>query len=140
MSQAPTREAVHLKDYRPPSFLTPTVELAFELAPEATIVTSRQEFRRTPDSEGLAQELVLFGEAQELLELRLDKATLPPEQFRLEGDRLVLPDPPAAFLLEVKSRIAPQANTTLMGLYLSNGIFCTQCEPEGFRRITYFQD
>jgi aminopeptidase N len=138
MSQAPTREPVFLKDYRPPAFLTPEIELDFVLEPEATLVTSRQTFRKNPAGEG--GELVLFGENQELLALTLDGAPLPPERWRQESDRIVLLNPPDVFTLEVKSRLNPSANTTLMGLYLSNGVFCTQCEPEGFRRITYFQD
>jgi aminopeptidase N len=83
---------------------------------------------------------VLLGENQDLLALTLDGAPLPPERWRKESDRIVLLDPPESFTLEVKSRIDPAANTTLMGLYISNGVFCTQCEPEGFRRITFFQD
>ncbi|MEK0083641.1 aminopeptidase N [Benzoatithermus flavus] len=138
MSQAPTREPVYLKDYRPPAFLTPEIELDFVLEPEATLVTSRQTFRRNPKGEG--RELVLFGENQDLLALTLNGAPLPPERWRKESDRIVLLDPPDEFTLEVRSRIDPAANTALMGLYISNGVFCTQCEPEGFRRITYFQD
>ena len=139
MSQAPTREPVFLKDYRPPAYLTPTVELDVALDPDATLVTSRQTFRRDAAARA-GSELVLFGEDQELLGLALDGAPLAEGRWRREDDRLILRDPPATFTLEVRSRIAPRANTKLMGLYLSNGIFCTQCEPEGFRRITFFQD
>jgi aminopeptidase N len=140
MSQAPTREPVYLKDYRPPTFLTPTIELDFALDPQGTLVTSRQTFRRNPDPAAGGDELVLFGEDQELLGLELDGAPLPEARWRRESDRLVVLDPPDAFELEVTSRISPRANTKLMGLYVSNGVFCTQCEPEGFRRITFFQD
>lgn len=140
MSQAPTREPVFLKDYRPPAFLTPTVELDFSLEPEATRVVSRQTFRRNPAAPADARELVLLGEEQELLGLALDGKPLAETAWRRESDRLALLDPPDAFQLEVRSRINPAANTKLMGLYLSNGVFCTQCEPEGFRRITFFQD
>jgi aminopeptidase N len=141
MSQAPSREPILLADYRPPAYLTPTVELDFVLEPEATLVTARQRFRRNPDAGGEGPgELVLFGEDQELLALRVDGAPVPSARYRVEGDRLTLHAPPAAFTLEATSRINPKANTSLMGLYLSNGIFCTQCEPEGFRRIVWSQD
>src|SRR5688500_9769862 len=133
MSQALTREAVFLADYRPPAYLTPAVELDFSLDPDATLVTSRQTFLRNPKADGGAGDLVLFGEDQELLELRLEGAPLPPQRFRQESDRLVLSSLPERFELEVKSRIAPAANSKLMGLYLSNGVFCTQCEPEALR-------
>lgn len=140
MSQAPTREPIFLKDYQPPAFLTPTIELDFVLDPEATLVTSRQTFRRNPKAYTPNPELVLFGEDQDLVSLALNGAPLPEQAWRCESDRLVLVDPPDAFTLEVRSRISPKANTKLMGLYISNGVFCTQCEPEGFRRITFFQD
>ena len=65
---------------------------------------------------------------------------LPSGRYRVEGDRLTVAEPPDGFTLEVTSRISPKANTSLMGLYLSNGVFCTQCEPEGFRRIVWSQD
>lgn len=140
MSLAPTREPVLLQDYQPPAFLTPTVELDFVLEPEATRVTARQRFERNPAAGDGDAPLVLFGENQELLALSIDGAPLPATGYRVDGDRLTLLDPPAAFTLEVTSRIDPKANTSLMGLYISNGIFCTQCEPEGFRRIIWSQD
>ena len=88
MSMAATREPVFLKDYRPPTFLTPTIELDFVLDPEATLVTSRQTFRRNAPGD----ELVLHGEDQELVGLALDGAPLPEGSWRLESDRLVLRD------------------------------------------------
>src|SRR5687768_1426 len=112
MSQAPTREPVYLKDYRPPAFLTPEVELDFILDPEATVVVARQQFRRNPDAAGPANELALFGENLDLLALAMDGEPLPAERYRLESDRLVLLDPPPAFTLEIKTRINPKANTT----------------------------
>lgn len=139
MSLAPTREPVLLEDYRPPAFLTPTVELDFVLDPEATLVTARQRFERNPAA-ATTGELVLFGEEQELLALRIDGVPVPAARYRIEADRLIITEPPAAFTLEVTSRINPKANSSLMGLYVSNGIFCTQCEPEGFRRIIWSQD
>src|SRR3954468_1163344 len=140
MSQAPSREAVHLEDYRPPAYTTPDVHLAFALDPEATTVTATQQIERNPKAEGVADELVLFGEDQELLAVRLDGADLPPDRYRREADRLVLTGLPERFELAVTSRHSPAANKRLMGLYISNGVYCTQCEAEGFRRIAFFQD
>ncbi|MFL5334146.1 MAG: aminopeptidase N [Geminicoccaceae bacterium] len=137
MSQADTRQPVLLQDYRPPAFLTPSIDLEFVLEPEATRITSRQRFARNRQASG---ELVLFGEDQALESISLDGVPLPAARYRLEGDRLMLVGPPDQFTLEITSRINPKANTSLMGLYLSNGVFCTQCEPEGFRRIAFSQD
>ena len=137
MSRASTRQPVLLQDYRPPAYLTPRVELEFVLEPEATLVTARQRFERQPAGSG---DLVLFGEDQELLGVRLDGQPLPAERYRLEGDRLTILGAPDRFDLETVSRINPKANTSLMGLYLSSGVFCTQCEPQGFRRIAWSQD
>ena len=135
MSQATTRQPVLLQDYRPPVFRMPSIELAFALDPGATVVTARQRYERSTPGD-----LVLFGEEQELLGLRIDGADLPEGRYRIDGARMVLSDLPDAFTLEVTSRIDPSANTSLMGLYLSNGVFCTQCEPEGFRRIVWSPD
>jgi aminopeptidase N len=137
MSQATSRQPVLLQDYQPPAFLTPSVELEFVLDPDATLVTARQRMERNPAGSG---ELVLRGEDQELVAIRLDGVPLPPERYRVDGEQLTLSDLPDACTLEITSRISPKANTSLMGLYVSNGVFCTQCEPEGFRRIIWSQD
>ena len=137
MSQATSRQPVLLQDYRPPAFLTPSIELEFVLDPEATLVTARQRFERNPASSG---DLVLRGEEQDLLAVKLDGVPLAAERYRVEADQLTFADLPDAFTLEITSRISPKANTSLMGLYVSNGVFCTQCEPEGFRRIVWSQD
>src|SRR5215203_5960745 len=113
MSQAPTRQPVLLQDYRPPAYLTPTIELEFLLEADATVVTARQRFERNPRGAG---DLVLFGEDQELVAISLDGVRLPADAYRLEGDRLTLLGPPERFTLEVTSRINPKGNTSLMGL------------------------
>jgi len=132
--------AILLKDYRPPAWAIESVELRFELGEEATTVHSRLEVRRNPDSSGARAPLVLDGEDLELVSAALDGRPLCEGEYVLGESSLTLPDPPDSFLLEITVRNRPAENTRLMGLYLSSGIFCTQCEAEGFRRITYFPD
>jgi aminopeptidase N len=128
--------AIHLADYRAPEFRIRTVHLDFALSPEATRVTARLEIARQTGS----GPLVLVGENQKLLSVAVDGRPLSPGDYLLDDKSLTLPNPPAKLALEVASEINPAANTALEGLFLSNGMFCTQCEPEGFRRITYFLD
>ncbi len=133
-------QPVRLDDYRPPDFLIDTVALAFELGEESTIVKARLEMRRNPAAPDQKAPLRLDGEELELRALALDGESLGPNRYRVEPGALVLPDVPQKFALDIETRIRPQDNTQLSGLYKSGGNFCTQCEPEGFRRITYFID
>ncbi|MCB4821683.1 aminopeptidase N [Roseicella aerolata] len=127
-------------DYAPPAYLVDTVDLAFDLDPAATIVRAKLALRRNPKAAQDAP-LRLDGEGLVLREARLDGAVLPPERLQLGADgSLAIADPPSAGLLETMVRIAPEANTALSGLYTSGGNFYTQCEAEGFRRITFFPD
>ncbi len=129
------------QDYRPPAFLVDTVDLHFDLDPSATVVRSRLTLRRNTAHADAAAPLRLDGEALHLLALRLDGATLPESAYTFDaGGALLLPRPPDAFTLEVDTRVAPDANSEYSGLYVSGGNFFTQCEAEGFRRITYFPD
>jgi len=128
--------AIHLADYKAPEFRIRTVHLDFTLSPEATRVTSRLEIARQTGS----GPLVLAGESQKLLSIALDGRQLSPGEYLVDDKNLTVPNPPAKLTLEIASEINPAANTALEGLFLSNGMFCTQCEPEGFRRITYFLD
>lgn len=121
--------------YRPPAFLVDTVDLRFELDAKATIVRSRLALRRNPAGEG---KLVLDGEALNLLAVRLDGEALGEDRWRLTEGGLEIDDVPDEAVLEIDTRIAPDANSELSGLYTSGGAFFTQCEAEGFRRITYF--
>ncbi|OJT96237.1 MAG: aminopeptidase N [Alphaproteobacteria bacterium 65-7] len=125
--------AIHLADYTAPEFRIVTVHLDFALEPEATRVTARLEIERVYGN----GPLVLAGEAQELLSVTLDGAAV---DYHADAHALTIARVPDRFTLEIVSRINPAANTALEGLFLSNGMFCTQCEPEGFRRITYFLD
>jgi aminopeptidase N len=141
-NSAPRGTAPHetrLADYRPPAFLIDRVDLDFTLDPAATVVRSRLALRRNPAAERDAS-LALDGEALTLLRVALDGEELGANRYRIEDGRLLIPDMPDAATLEIDTRIAPQDNTELSGLYTSNGSFFTQCEAEGFRRITYFPD
>ena len=129
-----------LADYRPPTFLVDTVALAFDLDEAATLVRSRMAVRRNPASRDAGAPLALDGEALTLLRVALNGEELGANRYRIEDGRLLIPDMPDAATLEIETRIAPKDNTELSGLYTSNGSFFTQCEAEGFRRITYFPD
>ena len=129
-----------LSEYRPPAFLVDTVQLRFELGHHDTRVFSRLALRRNPAAAPEASPLVLNGQGLTLESLALDGRELPAGDFRYEDDLLHIASVPERFVLQSTVRIAPQDNTALEGLYLSRGMFCTQCEPEGFRRITFFPD
>ncbi len=127
-------------DYRAPDYSIETVELDFDLAPEATRVTSRLALCATYDRAGGVRPLLLDGDGLELVSIALDGKALASGDYTLTATGLTLARPPAVFTLEIETRVNPAANTALSGLYVSNGVFCTQCEAEGFRRITYFLD
>ena len=125
------------KDYRPFEFEIDGVELSFVLQPETTRVHSRIRFRRTGAP---GAPLMLDGEDLELIRLVLDGRELSTSEYQLDDELLTLPEVPDVFELQTEVDIQPAANTQLSGLYVSSGIFCTQCEAEGFRRITFFPD
>ena len=134
-------QPVRLADYRPPAFLIDTVDLVFDLNGSNARVKSRLGMRRNPAAFDPTAPLQLDGEALALVSLALDGQPLGDNRYQLPaGGGLILTDVPDAFTLDVETRIAPEDNTQLSGLYMSGGNFCTQCEPEGFRRITYFID
>ncbi|MDZ7809812.1 MAG: hypothetical protein U5L11_06190 [Arhodomonas sp.] len=128
---------VHLSDYTAPPYLVDEVELEFDLHDDHALVHSRLSVRR---GAGVSPEtpLVLDGEELVLEALRLDGAAVPEGRYRVDEAALTIEEAPEQFTLEVITHIRPQDNTRLEGLYRSGGMFCTQCEAEGFRRITYF--
>jgi aminopeptidase N len=128
----------HLKDYQPPEFGISKTHLEFHLDASCTRVLSRLQMHRM-SSNGSA-ELVLDGIELKLLELRLDGRLLAADEYRLGEESLTVMQLPERFELSCLVEIDPAANTRLEGLYLSNGNFCTQCEAEGFRYITYYLD
>ena len=133
-----TPQTIYRKDYTPPSYLVDTVELGFDLDPARTIVANRMTMRRNPDS--AQREIELYGENLELVALRMNGKVLREKDYRIEGSLLTIPNTPEEVTLEIETICAPELNTTLNGLYTSNGNFYTQCEAEGFRAITYFPD
>jgi aminopeptidase N len=132
--------AVLLRDYAPPAFLIDEVTLEVELDPTATRVRSKLKVRRNPASKTPKAPLVLDGQKLTLHEVKLDGENLSPNAYQVDGQHLTVHDTPESFTLETVTTCSPEANTALTGLYLSNGIYCTQCEAEGFRRITYYLD
>lgn len=133
-----TPQTIYRKDYTPPSYLVDTVELGFDLDPARTIVANRMTMRRNPDS--AQREIELYGENLELVALRMNGKPLASKDYRVEGSLLTIPNAPEQVTLEIETICVPEQNTTLSGLYTSNGSFYTQCEAEGFRAITYFPD
>jgi aminopeptidase N len=132
-------DAVHrLADYRPPAWCVRRVELAFDLDADATLVESRLELE--PDPAQPLQPLRLEGEDLELLSIELDGRVLAADAYRQEGGTLAIEGLDAACVLRTVVRIHPRRNTRLEGLYASGPMLLTQCEAEGFRRITYFVD
>jgi aminopeptidase N len=128
-----------LKDYRPPDWLIETVDLDVSLDPTATIV--RATLWVTPNSAGRLAPLVLDGEDLNFRLLTFDGTPLPAANFVATPDRLTIAQPPRrAFELMIETVIDPASNSQLMGLYRAGSTYCTQCEAEGFRRITYFLD
>ena len=143
MNQDTTRntpQTIRLCDYQPPAFLIDTVELDIEFLSGEAQVGARLAVRRNPLAATPDAPLQLDGEELALLEISLDGVPLDEARYRLEADKLVLADLPDAFTLETRVRIHPDNNTRLSGLYRSANGYFTQCEAQGFRRITWFMD
>jgi aminopeptidase N len=131
---------VRLQDYRPPDWLVDTVELDFSLHATKTRVRTTLRLKPNPQAEAPAP-LVLDCDEVNLVGLAVDGEAVAPEHYAATADSLTIPQPPhRAFTLTIDTLVDPSANTQLMGLYRSGRTYCTQCEAEGFRRITYFPD
>ncbi|MCA0921099.1 aminopeptidase N [Pseudooceanicola nanhaiensis] len=126
---------IYLSDYAPPAYLVDEVHLTFRLAPEATRVLSRVRFR--PNPEATDKTFFLHGEQLTLISAAIDGQPVTPE---VSDTGLTCAVPDAPFTWEAEVEIAPARNFALEGLYMSNGMYCTQCEAEGFRKITYYPD
>jgi aminopeptidase N len=136
-------QTTYLKDYTVPEYLIHSVVLNFALDDENTLVSSRLTMSRNPASRSKDTSLTLAGENLKLLRINLDEGEdLTINQYLQSQDALIIHNVPQhqRFVLTIENTINPKANTALEGLYLSNGMLCTQCEAEGFRKITYFLD
>src|SRR4030081_2922594 len=133
-------QPVRLADYQPPDWLGETVELDVSLHPTATRVRATLKVRPNPSARAAAP-LMLDGDGLTLKSIKLDGRPLSADSFTAPPDKLNIPPPPQrACLLEIETLVDPTANTQLTGLYRAGATYCTQCEAEGFRRITYFPD
>ncbi|TXG50537.1 hypothetical protein EZV62_023061 [Acer yangbiense] len=130
---------IFLKDYKMPDYYFDTVDLKFSLGEEKTIVSSK--ITVVPRVEGSSSPLVLNGSDLKLVSIKVNNKELKEEDYKVDARHLTLSSPPSGtFTLEIVTEIYPQKNTSLEGLYKSSGNFCTQCEAEGFRKITFYQD
>jgi aminopeptidase N len=136
-----TPPTIHLKDYAPSSHVIEHVSLDVSLDATGTRVVATSQVRPNPAGKTSARTLELDGEGLELKRIAINGEEIGGNRYRIEGEKMVIDNVPGGpFELTIETTCNPQANTALSGLYRSNGIFCTQCEAEGFRRITYFID
>lgn len=133
-------QTTYLKDYQVPTYFIDEIELRFDLHQESTTVTSHMRIRHNRLSPNKARELKLNGEALTLESIKLDGKPLATSQYEVNDQFLIIHEVPDNVELEIVNKIYPQKNTALSGLYRSANTYCTQCEAEGFRRITYFID
>ncbi len=139
MPQQP--QVIYLKDYQVPEFLIEKTDLRFELQADATLVKARLQIRRNPQSLSKNRALVLQGDKDLVLcRVVVNDQILTEQDYRRSEESLSIHDVPDAFVLETVTEIYPDQNTALEGLYRSDGMYCTQCEAEGFRRITFYLD
>lgn len=132
---------IYLKDYQPPHFVIEQTHLRFDLFEDYAQVDSRLVMHRNRDQHASYEgPLVLVGQQLELLAIKVDGNLLTNDEYSLEGESLTIHKLSNSFQLEISTRNEPQNNTALEGLYKSGGMFCTQCEAEGFRRITFYLD
>lgn len=129
-----------LREYQVPSFLIDTVHLTFDLTDEKTIVTSKLQVRHNRLSQNHSRDLILNGDELKLVQVKLNGKTIDSERYTVNDQFLIIHQADNDFELEIITEIDPHKNTALSGLYWTTGTYCTQCEAEGFRRITYFLD
>ena len=135
----PQHRAIQLSDYRVPDFLIDATHLSFDIRDGATLVTTRLTMRRNPAGVTGAP-LVLDGIGLDLQTIAIDATELAPQAYTVTAQNLTIPTTPDAFELQTVVSIHPETNTSLEGLYKSSDYYCTQCEAEGFRHITYYLD
>jgi aminopeptidase N len=135
-----THTSVLLKDYTPPDFLVDRVTLVFDIRPEETRVTSTLTLFINPDKSKKSSVLKMDMGDFRILSVTLDGRDLSAKEYQADGKKIIIPDVPDRFTLETRTLLCPEKNTRLEGLYRSSGIYCTQCEAEGFRNIAPFPD
>ena len=128
------------KDYRVPEYLIESISLTFQLTDNYTDVIAKSEVRKNPQSSEITKKLALDGEELELIDIRYNDQKMEAETYTKDEKGLSVSVDDDAFSLEITTRIYPDKNTSLEGLYRSSGNYCTQCEAEGFRKITYYLD
>jgi aminopeptidase N len=133
-----TPPTIFRNQYVAPGYLVEQVEMGFDLDPAETRVATRSKLVKNPDSP--ERDIVLYGHDLRLVLIRVNGQELTPEDYSLENGILRISGVPDEVILEIETALQPETNTSLMGLYVSNGNFFTQCEAEGFRKITYFPD
>ena len=133
-------QMIYLKDYQAPDYLIDETHLTFELFEDHTLVHAQLVMRRNPARGAGLPALALDGQQLELLSVSLDDIELAAEDYQLSDSHLILHPTSEQFVVDTSVRIHPESNTALEGLYKSGGMFCTQCEAEGFRKITYYLD
>ena len=134
-------KAIALKDYKVPEYLIETTTLHVDLDEEETLVTATLQMSKNLDSQATGNQLMLDGgKGLDTRSISIDGRELLSNEYRIEEDSLTLFDVPDVFQLETRVAIKPQDNTALEGLYKSGDMYCTQCEAEGFRNITWFLD
>ena len=133
-------KTIRLQDYRPPDYVIEQIDLHFDLDEENTRVKSTLKVKRAAHCTDAATPLILNGEKLALLSVAIDGEAVDATRYSVDEETLTLRDLPAQFTLVIENQINPAANTSLNGLYTSGGNFCTQCEAEGFRCITYMLD
>lgn len=133
-------KVIYLKDYQAPEYLIDETNLTFELYEDHTLVHAQLVMRRNPERGDDLPPLVLDGQQLELLSVALDDQALEAGQYQLDENHLTLQPTAKTFTVDSTVRIHPESNTALEGLYKSGKMFCTQCEAEGFRKITYYLD
>ncbi|MDK9707712.1 MAG: aminopeptidase N [Desulforhopalus sp.] len=134
------RVPVYRKDYAVFDYIVEDLNLRFELLNDHTVVTASAKFKKNPLSKQENPSLLLFGENLTLVSIEMDGVVLSNKQYHIDEKSLLLKDTPAIFTLRIVTIIEPDKNTALEGLYRSSGNYCTQCEAEGFRKITYYPD
>jgi aminopeptidase N len=132
-----TPQPIRLSEYRPPAYLVDEVHLTFDLQPNTTHVKARLAVRQNGEA---GEALVFNGERLKPISVAIDGRVLSADEYTIDAEFLTIPNPPASFTLETEVEIDPENNKALDGLYMSGGRFCTQCEAEGFRKITWWPD